>query len=57
LPGLREKVQKFVSRLSKIADTIATGQRRDVEKDSTTPRKDHSSDVKPSAGDRAREVK
>jgi hypothetical protein len=34
-----------VSRISEIANTVATGQRCDVEKDSTTPGNDHSINV------------
>jgi len=34
-----------MSRISEIADTVVAGQRRDMEKDSTAPGKDHSINV------------
>ena len=37
-----------MSGVSQIANTVATGQRRNVEKNSTTPRKDHPINVMPS---------
>ena len=37
-----EKLYKFVSRISQIANAVAAGQRGYVQKNSTRPRKDHS---------------
>jgi len=39
LSGLGQELDKLVSRLSQVADAMATRQRRDVQKDSTTTRK------------------
>jgi hypothetical protein len=54
LSGLGEELHKFVGRISQIADTVATGQRCYVEKDSTAARKDHPINVILLTGSQAR---